>query len=81
MVAAVREGHRLRKERTGLIAYLIFCAVTLTGIGFGSLLGWFSLALTAILVMSIHLLLLALPLPLWIVGGISHLVYTIGQKA
>ncbi len=81
VVAAVREGRRLRKERMGMIAYLMLCGVAVLIVGYSSLFGWLSLAVTAILLMGLHLLLIALPLPLWIIQGVSHIVHSIRQKA
>lgn len=73
VVAAVREGYRLRRERTILIGYLIACVGIIAILGYCSLFGVFSPALGAMLALGLHLLLLALPTPLWMAAGIFKL--------
>ena len=71
VVAAVNEGHLLRKARSGMLVYLLTCVSAILVLGYLSLLGVLSPILCALLILGLHLLLLALPTPLWIAMGIS----------
>ncbi len=80
VVIAVREGHRLRKERIGMIVYLVLCAAAVLLIGCLNLFNMISSAYGAVLVSGLHLLLLALPTPLWITTGISHWIVKLSKQ-
>lgn len=73
LLSAVYEGQRLRRERTGLVSYLILCASIVMLIGLCSLFGLFSPAVGTLPAMGLHLLLLALPTPLWVATLISNI--------
>lgn len=74
VVAAVREGHCLRKARTGMIAYLTLCVAVIVVLGCCSLFGVFSPALGALLMVIMHTLLLALPTPLLVATGVANFI-------
>ena len=74
VVAAVREGHCLRKARTGMIAYLILCVAVIVILSMCSLFGVFNPALGALLIVILHALLLALPTPLLVATGVSNFI-------
>lgn len=80
ILAAVREGRRLRWEKAGTLAYLLLCSAAILFVTFGGFYGLFPLPYCAVLLMSLHLLLLALPTPLGIVLGISELAHKLRQK-
>lgn len=66
VVAAVSEGRRLRREHTGLIGHLLACGGIIAILSCCSLFGVFPPAVGAMPVLGLHLLLLALPTPLWV---------------
>lgn len=79
--AAIGEGRRLQWEKKALFLYLLACSGVLLLIGCISLLGLLSLSFSVLLLMGLHLLLLALPTPLWVTFGISNAVQKFRKKA
>ncbi len=77
---AVCEGRRLRWERNVLFIYLLICSAALLLLGGLGLTGPLALSVGTLLLMGLHLLLLALPTPLWVTLGISHIVYKLREK-
>lgn len=80
LLSAIQECRRLRLRKTGMLVYLLLCSAGLLFMGFGSLFGLLPLPHCALLLMSLHLLLLALPTPFWVTVGISNVVYTLHKK-
>lgn len=77
---AVCEGRRLRWEKNVLFVYLLICSTTLLLLGGLGLTGLVALSVGTLLLMGLHLLLLALPTPVWVTLGISHIVYKLREK-
>ena len=80
LLIALNEGRRLRREKVVLFCYLLACSAIASLIGLGSLLGLFSLPHSIVLLMGLHLLLVALPTPLWLTTGISNAIHHFCEK-
>lgn len=80
LFTAIGEGRRLKQEKKTLFIYLAACSALLFLLGCIGLLGAFSLSLTAPLLMGLHLLLLALPTPLWVTASVSRILYQLREK-
>ena len=81
LCAAIGEGRRLRWEKIGMFIYLLLCGIAVLLVGCGSFYGLFSLTNTAPLMMGLHLVLMALPTPLFVIFGISNTVEKLRKKS
>ena len=79
--AAMSEGRRLRREKMGMFIYLSLCSIAVVFVGCGSFYGLFPLAYAALLMMGLHLLLMALPTPLFFIFGISNTMEKLRKKS
>ncbi|MBR3778269.1 MAG: hypothetical protein IKL13_00915 [Clostridia bacterium] len=80
ILAALQVGRRLRWEKTVLLFCLLLFGGSILFVGFGSLFGLCSLTYCSLWLMGMHLLLLALPTPLWITLGISDILYKLRKN-
>lgn len=80
IVAAVTEGRRLYWKKRSAVTYLLICAGVIPVLGFCCMLGGMSFSGGAILLLALHLLLMALPTPLWVAKGISNVAQKLCKK-
>lgn len=79
--AILDEGHRLRAEKVGLFVYLLVVSIAIAFVGVGGFYGLFPLLYVAPLMMGLHILFFALPIPLLVIYGISNAIHKLRKKS